>query len=144
MTRTRGKVKWFDEEKGYGYIKTNHAVNDVFVHFSELPKGYSTLEKGQEVDFILYQCGDKKIGGIAKEIGIISEKSPPTPKEPIPYCSCKYSLDLSWRFCSHCGKHNPHPPDYSCESCKTPIPTMSRFCPNCGKMLKEFRTNHDD
>jgi len=48
----RGKVKWFSNQKGYGFI-TPESGNDVFVHFSAIQGdgGYKTLEEGQEVEF---------------------------------------------------------------------------------------------
>jgi len=47
----KGKVKWFDAKKGYGFISQDDG-NDVFVHFSALNMdGFRTLEEGQEVEF---------------------------------------------------------------------------------------------
>ena len=47
----RGKVKWFSNQKGYGFI-TPESGNDVFVHYSAIQgEGYKTLEEGQEVQF---------------------------------------------------------------------------------------------
>ena len=47
----RGKVKWFNNQKGYGFI-TPESGSDVFVHHSEIQgDGYKTLEEGQEVEF---------------------------------------------------------------------------------------------
>ena len=47
----QGKVKWFNSEKGFGFIEREHG-NDVFVHFSAiLGEGYKTLEEGQVVNF---------------------------------------------------------------------------------------------
>ena len=46
-----GQVKWFDAEKGYGFI-TSDAGQDVFVHFSQIQvDGYKTLTEGQKVEF---------------------------------------------------------------------------------------------
>ncbi len=46
-----GKVKWFNQEKGFGFI-TDEANKDIFVHFSAIQAdGFKTLEEGQEVDF---------------------------------------------------------------------------------------------
>jgi len=53
----KGKVKWFNAKKGYGFIES--PSGDVFVHFSAIQgNGYKELEEGQEVDFEVEQ-GDK-------------------------------------------------------------------------------------
>lgn len=50
-----GKVKWFNAEKGYGFI-TGEDGKDVFVHFSNIQgEGYRTLDEGQEVTFDVEQ-----------------------------------------------------------------------------------------
>ncbi len=47
----RGKVKWFNSAKGYGFIQWEDG-KDVFVHFSAIQgDGYRSLEEGQEVEF---------------------------------------------------------------------------------------------
>ncbi|WP_055106036.1 cold shock domain-containing protein [Paenibacillus ihumii] len=47
----QGKVKWFNAEKGYGFIETEEGA-DVFVHFSAIQaEGFKTLEEGQSVEF---------------------------------------------------------------------------------------------
>lgn len=49
-----GTVKWFNAEKGYGFIERDDGQGDVFVHFSAInAEGYRTLEEGQRVDFEL-------------------------------------------------------------------------------------------
>ena len=48
---TQGTVKWFNAEKGYGFI-SQESGDDVFVHFSAIQgKGFKTLEEGQSVSF---------------------------------------------------------------------------------------------
>ena len=47
----QGKVKWFNPEKGYGFIEVEEG-KDVFVHYSEIQdEGFKTLEEGQGVEF---------------------------------------------------------------------------------------------
>ena len=48
----RGKVKWFNDSKGYGFIELLDGGGDVFVHFSAIQtEGFRTLAEGQEVEF---------------------------------------------------------------------------------------------
>lgn len=53
--RVRGKVKWFNATKGYGFISRD-GEEDVFVHFSAIQgSGYRTLEEEEEVEFEVEQ-----------------------------------------------------------------------------------------
>jgi CspA family cold shock protein len=57
-TLAQGTVKWFSNEKGYGFIEREEG-DDVFVHFSAIAMdGYKTLTEGQRVEFEIVQ-GDK-------------------------------------------------------------------------------------
>jgi cold shock protein len=48
----RGTVKWFNSEKGYGFITQDDGGKDVFVHFSEIDaSGFRSLEEGQKVEY---------------------------------------------------------------------------------------------
>ncbi|AOT68820.1 cold-shock protein [Geosporobacter ferrireducens] len=54
----KGTVKWFNNEKGYGFISRENG-EDVFVHFSAInTEGYKSLEEGQAVEFEVVK-GDK-------------------------------------------------------------------------------------
>jgi CspA family cold shock protein len=58
-----GKVKWFNNEKGYGFIKTEEG-KDVFVHYSNVIKeGFKTLEENENVEFDVQQV-DKGLQAI--------------------------------------------------------------------------------
>ena len=51
MSKTNGKVKWFNNAKGYGFIE-QPGEQDVFVHYSSISgDGYKTLTQGQDVEF---------------------------------------------------------------------------------------------
>lgn len=51
MSKTTGKVKWFDEKKGFGFIERDGG-SDVFVHFKAIASdGFKTLQDGQAVEF---------------------------------------------------------------------------------------------
>ena len=48
----KGTVKWFNAQKGYGFITNESTGEDVFVHFSGIAgEGYKSLEEGQNVTF---------------------------------------------------------------------------------------------
>ena len=54
---SRGRVKWFNNEKGYGFIEYEGLVNeDIFVHYSAIDQdGYKSLKEGEIVDFTLIE-----------------------------------------------------------------------------------------
>lgn len=52
--QTTGSVVWFNEEKGYGFIKPNNSDSDAFVHIRDVEEaGMQTLKEGQTVSFEL-------------------------------------------------------------------------------------------
>ena len=56
--KEQGNVKWFDEQKGYGFIE-RETGDDVFVHFSAINEdGFKTLEEGAAVEFEVVE-GDR-------------------------------------------------------------------------------------
>lgn len=46
-----GRVKWFDAEKGFGFVSRDDGGKDVFVHRDALPEGVEELAKGQKVEY---------------------------------------------------------------------------------------------
>ena len=53
----KGKVKWFNNEKGFGFIEYTE-LEDIFVHYSAIMKdGYKTLKEGEFVSFELVETG---------------------------------------------------------------------------------------
>jgi cold shock protein len=54
--RTTGTVKWFNEEKGYGFITPENGSKDCFVHHSAIQmQGFKTLREGERVEFEIAQ-----------------------------------------------------------------------------------------
>lgn len=65
MASTTGTVKWFNAEKGFGFISREQG-DDVFVHFSNIVgEGYKTLQEGQRVEF---DVGPGKKGEEARNV----------------------------------------------------------------------------
>lgn len=64
----KGTVKWFNAEKGYGFI-TDETGKDIFVHFSAInSEGFKTLEEGQTVS---YEVVEKERGPQASNVTVI-------------------------------------------------------------------------
>lgn len=67
---TTGTVKWFNPDKGFGFISQEEGP-DVFVHFNEIQStGFKTLEENQKVEFVVTQ-GQK--GPQASNVRVITE-----------------------------------------------------------------------
>ena len=61
-----GTVKWFNDQKGYGFITPDDGGSDLFVHYSNIAgDGFKTLEEGQKVQ---YDAGEGRKGPEAKEV----------------------------------------------------------------------------
>jgi CspA family cold shock protein len=61
-----GTVKWFNANKGYGFIKPDDGGADLFVHHSEIKSaGYASLDEGQKVEF---EVGQGKKGPCATNV----------------------------------------------------------------------------
>ncbi|MEF3245483.1 MAG: cold-shock protein [Caldisericaceae bacterium] len=64
MERKTGRVKWFNSQKGFGFIVPDDGGKDLFVHFSAIQNsGYKTLKEGQKVEYEIEQTnkGDKAV-----------------------------------------------------------------------------------
>jgi CspA family cold shock protein len=64
----KGKVKWFDSAKGYGFIQSDEG-KDIFVHYTGIEReGFKALQQGQEVSF---QIADGKRGPQATKVKVV-------------------------------------------------------------------------
>ncbi len=56
MSKQRGTVKWFNDQKGYGFITPENGGKDLFVHYTSISgEGYRSLAEGQAVTFTVGQ-----------------------------------------------------------------------------------------
>ena len=70
--KIEGKVRWFNNKLGYGFIKSEAVDNEVFVHFSEIKmKGYKTLNEGDLVSFDL----DEELGKAVNVVKLQNDKA---------------------------------------------------------------------
>lgn len=61
-----GTVKWFNADKGFGFIAPSEGGDDLFVHFSEIQvQGYKSLDEGQRVSF---EVGEGRKGPQAQQV----------------------------------------------------------------------------
>lgn len=68
-----GTVKWFDEKKGYGFLRTDGIETDVFVHYKHIvSEGYRTLLKNQ---LVLFEVIDTSKGLMATKVRMIPHEN---------------------------------------------------------------------
>jgi CspA family cold shock protein len=66
----QGTVKWFNQEKGYGFIEVDGTERDVFVHFSAIEMdGFKTLVQDQRVEF---EIGEGPKGPQAERVTVVA------------------------------------------------------------------------
>jgi CspA family cold shock protein len=66
---SKGTVKWFNSEKGYGFITPEDSSKDLFVHHSEIQvDGYATLDEGASVEF---EVGQGQKGPCATKVKVL-------------------------------------------------------------------------
>ena len=69
-----GTVKWFNAEKGYGFISNDNGGDDVFVHFSAIQtEGFKTLNEGQKVSFETEPDPKNSSKLRAKNVNVVAE-----------------------------------------------------------------------
>lgn len=76
--RIKGRVKWFNSKKGFGFITKEDGSGDVFVHWTDIrSEGFKTLNEGEEVEF--EEKADEK-GTKAVDVVRLTQKSSPVKK----------------------------------------------------------------
>ena len=68
----KGVVKWFNNQKGYGFITPENSSKDVFVHFSSVTgDGYKSLKEGEQVEFELKEGpkGEQAVNVVRSQSG---------------------------------------------------------------------------
>lgn len=76
----KGKVKWFNNAKGYGFVLEDGKTEDLFAHYSAIEmEGYKTLKAGQAVNFEIIQ-GPKGLHAVKIKAAVEDVKTIPQPE----------------------------------------------------------------
>jgi cold shock protein len=68
VAKSRGSIKFFNAQKGFGFIKPNNGGKEIFVHISNIEGDAQSLQEGQEVEFLE---GEGRKGPEAMEVTIV-------------------------------------------------------------------------
>jgi CspA family cold shock protein len=104
---TSGKVKWFNNAKGYGFVLPEEGGEDLFVHYSAINmEGYKTLKAGQEVQFEIAE-GPKGLHAVNIQAVATGEAEQTEPEDSIRGVSVEFDMDNGASVDDH------HTPDAS-------------------------------
>ncbi len=69
MEKETGTVKWFNEQKGYGFIERESGAGDIFVHYSAIVgEGFKSLNEGDRVEFTVTQGNKGPAAGEVRKL----------------------------------------------------------------------------
>ena len=69
MQKETGTVKWFNEQKGYGFIARESGEGDIFVHYSAIVgEGFKSLNEGDSVEFVVTQGNKGPAAGEVRKL----------------------------------------------------------------------------
>lgn len=69
MQKETGTVKWFNEQKGYGFIARESGEGDIFVHYSAIVgEGFKSLSEGDSVEFVVTQGNKGPAAGEVRKL----------------------------------------------------------------------------
>lgn len=137
LARLQGKVKWFNNSKGYGFI-TLDGVPDVFVHYSAIQgEGFKTLQEGDTVEFEIVKGrkglqADKVIKGVW-----ITEKAPDRPDSAHIMKATPALADTNAPEGGIAKTLMDHPT--RADATKTTTPPAGQKCPDCDKLIRKGR-----